>query len=174
MGSLERGLDGIPQVMPADIRNISSGFGYRRDPFNGRAAMHSGLDFRGPMGAPIHAAADGTVSFVGNKSGYGRVVEITHGDGMMTRYAHMSRFESRVGQQVGVQAHAGEGRAQFVGHRRHKRGTAFTQTMGHGQQQRRASDAEADEHEARNGHQDFAADGRAEEVANKVHRKSAG
>ena len=100
MGSLERGLDGIPQVMPADIRNISSGFGYRRDPFNGRAAMHSGLDFRGPMGAPIHAAADGTVSFVGNKSGYGRVVEITHGDGMMTRYAHMSRFESRVGQQV--------------------------------------------------------------------------
>ena len=100
MGSLERGLDGIPQVMPADIRNISSGFGYRRDPFSGRAAMHSGLDFRGPMGAPIHAAADGTVTFVGTKSGYGRVVEITHGDGMMTRYAHMSRFDSRVGQQV--------------------------------------------------------------------------
>lgn len=100
MGSLERGLDGIPQVMPADIRNISSGFGYRRDPFTGRAAMHRGLDFRGPMGAPIHAAADGTVTFVGNKSGYGRVVEITHGDGMMTRYAHMSRFDSRVGQQV--------------------------------------------------------------------------
>ncbi len=104
MGDLERGLDGIPQVMPADIRNISSGFGYRRDPFNGRAAMHSGLDFRGPMGAPIHAAAEGRVSFVGQKSGYGNVVEVTHGDGMMTRYAHMSRFEARVGQQVAAGA----------------------------------------------------------------------
>lgn len=100
MSALERGLDEIPQVMPADIRNISSGFGYRRDPFSGRAAMHRGLDFRGPYGAPILAAADGRVSFVGNKSGYGRVVEITHGNGMMTRYAHMSRWEARVGASV--------------------------------------------------------------------------
>ncbi|MXO88634.1 peptidoglycan DD-metalloendopeptidase family protein [Altererythrobacter aestuarii] len=100
MSSLERGLSEIPQVMPADMRNISSGFGYRRDPFNGRGAMHSGLDFRGPYGAPIHAAADGHVSFVGNKSGYGRVVEISHGNGMMTRYAHMSRWNARVGQDV--------------------------------------------------------------------------
>lgn len=100
MSALERGLDGIPQVMPADMRNISSGFGYRRDPFNGGAAMHRGLDFRGAMGAPIHAAADGRVSFVGQQQGYGNVVEVTHGNGMMTRYAHMSRFASRVGQQV--------------------------------------------------------------------------
>lgn len=100
MSSLERGLDEIPQVMPADMRSISSGFGYRRDPFTGRAAMHSGLDFRAPAGAPIHAAADGRVSFVGTKAGYGRVVEITHGNGMMTRYAHMSRFVARPGQQV--------------------------------------------------------------------------
>lgn len=100
MSALERGLNEIPQVMPADMRNISSGFGYRRDPFNGRAAMHRGLDFKGPRGAPILAAADGRVSFVGNKSGYGRVVEITHGNGMMTRYAHMSGFDTRVGQEV--------------------------------------------------------------------------
>ena len=100
MSALERGLDEIPQVMPADMRNISSGFGYRRDPFTGRAAMHAGLDFRGPIGAPIHAAADGRVSFVGNKAGYGKVVEITHGNGMMTRYAHMSRWDARAGQQV--------------------------------------------------------------------------
>ncbi|MCL6249917.1 M23 family metallopeptidase [Altererythrobacter sp. KTW20L] len=100
MGDLERGLSGIPQVMPADMRNISSGFGIRRDPFTGRAAMHSGLDFRGPMGAPIHSAADGRVTFVGNKAGYGRTVEVTHSDGMMTRYAHMSRFDARVGQEV--------------------------------------------------------------------------
>jgi murein DD-endopeptidase MepM/ murein hydrolase activator NlpD len=52
------------------------------------------------MGAPIHAAAGGRVSFVGLKSGYGNVVEVTHGNGMMTRYAHMSRFAARVGQEV--------------------------------------------------------------------------
>ncbi len=100
MSALERGLDGIPQVMPADINSISSGFGYRRDPFTGGGAMHSGLDFRGPHGAPIHAAAAGRVSFSGVKSGYGNVVEITHGSGMVTRYAHMSRFNTRVGAEV--------------------------------------------------------------------------
>ena len=100
MASLERGLQEIPQVMPADINSISSGFGYRRDPFNGHAAMHAGLDFRAPYGAPIRAAADGTVSFVGQKSGYGNVVEVSHGNGMITRYAHMSRFGSRMGQDV--------------------------------------------------------------------------
>lgn len=100
MSSLERGLLEIPQVMPADIKSISSGFGYRRDPFNGHAAMHSGLDFRAPYGAPIHAAADGTVSFVGQRSGYGNVVEVSHGNGMITRYAHMSRFGARTGQDV--------------------------------------------------------------------------
>ena len=100
MSALERGLDGIPQVMPADINAISSGFGYRSDPFNGSAAMHSGLDFRRPTGAPIHAAAAGRVSFAGVKSGYGNVVEISHGSGMITRYAHMSRFNATVGQEV--------------------------------------------------------------------------
>ncbi len=100
MSALERGLDQIPQYMPADIGSISSGFGYRRDPFTGRAAMHSGLDFRGPTGSPIVAAAAGTVSFVGRKSGYGNVVEIDHGAGMITRYAHMSRFNTRAGETV--------------------------------------------------------------------------
>ncbi|QZH76140.1 MAG: M23 family metallopeptidase [Erythrobacter sp.] len=100
MSALERGLESIPQVMPADMNSMSSGFGYRRDPFNGSAAMHSGLDFSAPHGSPIHAAADGRVSFVGVKSGYGNVVEISHGSGMITRYAHMSRFTTRVGAQV--------------------------------------------------------------------------
>ena len=100
MSALERGLSEIPQVMPADMRGISSGFGYRRDPFSGRAAMHAGLDFRAPIGSPIHAAADGRVSFVGTQSGYGNTVEISHGNGMITRYAHMSRFAARVGQEV--------------------------------------------------------------------------
>jgi len=100
MDALERGLDGIPQVTPASAASISSGFGYRRDPFNGGGAMHSGLDFKGPRGAPIHATAKGAVSFVGWKSGYGKTVEIKHGNGMMTRYAHMSKFNARVGQEV--------------------------------------------------------------------------
>ncbi len=100
MSALERGLDGVPQVVPASLASISSGFGYRRDPFNGSGAMHSGLDFRGPTGAPILAAAKGKVSFVGRKSGYGNVVEIDHGNGMLTRYAHMSAFETKVGKTV--------------------------------------------------------------------------
>ena len=100
MDALERGLDGIPQFDPANAKYISSGFGYRRDPFTGAAAMHKGLDFRGPTGAPIFAAANGRISFVGQKSGYGNVVEILHGNGLMTRYAHMSKFSARVGQQV--------------------------------------------------------------------------
>lgn len=100
MAALERGLDGIPQVRPAAIAEISSSFGYRRDPFTRGAAMHSGIDFKGPIGAPIFAAADGVVSFVGRKSGYGNVVEISHGNGLMTRYAHLSRFDTRVGQRV--------------------------------------------------------------------------
>ncbi|WP_245638486.1 M23 family metallopeptidase [Croceicoccus bisphenolivorans] len=100
MSALERGLQGIPNVLPASIDMISSGFGYRRDPFNGHGAMHAGLDFRGPIGTPIHAAAKGKVSFVGWKGGYGRCVEIRHGNGLMTRYAHMSKFEAKVGDPV--------------------------------------------------------------------------
>lgn len=100
MDALERGLAGIPQVMPASLEFISSGFGYRADPFTGGAAMHAGLDFRGPLGAPIYAAAKGTVSYVGGKQGYGNTVEIDHGNGLMTRYAHMSGFRAQVGQVV--------------------------------------------------------------------------
>ena len=102
MAALEQGLDGIPQVSPASRvqTQLSSGFGYRRDPFTGRAAMHSGLDFKGPTGAPIFAAAEGRISFVGRKQGYGNVVEIDHGNGVMTRYAHLSRFATKVGTRV--------------------------------------------------------------------------
>jgi murein DD-endopeptidase MepM/ murein hydrolase activator NlpD len=100
MEALEYSLEGIPQFLPAAAWSISSGFGYRRDPFNGRAAMHAGLDFKAGFGAPIYAAAKGTVSFVGRKSGYGNVVEVSHGNGLMTRYAHMSAFRAKVGQEV--------------------------------------------------------------------------
>lgn len=100
MAVLERALEGIPQVVPASAESITSGFGYRRDPFNGRGAMHAGLDFKGAIGSPIYAAAMGTVSFVGWRQGYGNTVEITHGNGLMTRYAHLSRFNVAPGQAV--------------------------------------------------------------------------
>lgn len=100
MEALERGLQGIPQVLPASLEFISSGFGYRNDPFTGVGAFHAGLDFRGPVGAPIFAAAKGTVSFAGVRQGYGNCVEISHGNGLLTRYAHMSAFRAHVGEQV--------------------------------------------------------------------------
>lgn len=108
MASLERGLRRIPSTLPASLEYISSGFGYRSDPFNGGAAFHAGLDFRGPTGAPIYAAAAGTISFVGVKQGYGRCVEISHGNGLMTRYAHMSRTAAQVGQKIGAGAEIGK------------------------------------------------------------------
>src|SRR3546814_7025223 len=59
--------------------------------------MHAGLDFPGPLGTSILAAAPGRVTFVGRRSGYGNVVEVDHGQGIMTRYAHLSGFNTPVG-----------------------------------------------------------------------------
>jgi len=100
MDALQRWLQGIPQVIPAAAQYISSGFGYRSDPFDGDAAFHAGLDFKAPFGAPVFAAAWGRVAFVGQRNGYGNVVEIDHGNGLLTRYAHMSAFRTQVGQPV--------------------------------------------------------------------------
>jgi murein DD-endopeptidase MepM/ murein hydrolase activator NlpD len=100
MDALVSGLASVPQVQPAHVAYVSSSYGYRADPFNGGAAFHAGLDFPGPMGSPIYAAANGTVTFVGQKQGYGNCIEISHGNGLMTRYAHLSGFGARVGQKV--------------------------------------------------------------------------
>ena len=100
MDALQRGLQGIPQVIPAASKHISSGFGYRTDPINGGPAFHAGLDFKGPTGAPIYAAARGKIVFAGRHAGYGNSVEIDHGNGLRTRYAHMSAFRARVGESV--------------------------------------------------------------------------
>ncbi|MEP6868258.1 MAG: M23 family metallopeptidase [Novosphingobium sp.] len=100
MDALVSGLQGIPNVLPASLDYISSGFGYRADPFTGVGAFHAGLDFKGPIGAPIYAAARGRVSFVGQRSGYGNCVEVDHGNGLVTRYAHMSAFHTVAGKEV--------------------------------------------------------------------------
>ncbi|KTE03734.1 peptidase M23 [Sphingopyxis sp. H038] len=100
MEVLERTLVALPSGKPANVLMLSSSYGYRSDPFTGAGAMHSGLDFPGPMGSPILAAAPGRVVYVGQKSGYGNVVEVDHGQGILTRYAHLSGFTSTVGAQV--------------------------------------------------------------------------
>jgi murein DD-endopeptidase MepM/ murein hydrolase activator NlpD len=105
MSAMEQALASMPTTMPAAQMLMSSGFGYRHDPFTGAGAMHSGLDFKGPLGTPILAAAAGHVTFAGRQSGYGNCIEITHSNGLITRYAHLSGFTVSLGQQVnrGVQ-----------------------------------------------------------------------
>ncbi|NDF44227.1 MAG: M23 family metallopeptidase [Betaproteobacteria bacterium] len=88
---------GIP--MGKDFR-ITSGFGIRNDPFTGQLAMHEGLDFVGPVGAPVSATAAGTVTRSAFDPSYGNVVEISHIEGFTTRYAHLSTRAVQVGQKV--------------------------------------------------------------------------
>lgn len=107
MDALASGLASLPQVQPAQVAYVSSSFGYRADPFNGTAAFHAGLDFPGPMGSAIYAAANGTVTYVGQRQGYGNCIEITHGNGLLTRYAHLSGFGARIGQKVDAGARIG-------------------------------------------------------------------
>ncbi len=100
MDTLERLLASIPTSKPAAITAMTSNFGYRHDPFTGQGAMHNGIDFRGPGGTPILAASDGKITFAGRKGGYGNCIEVTHGGGIVTRYAHMRRLAAKIGQQV--------------------------------------------------------------------------
>ncbi len=72
--------------------NTTSNFGTRTDPFLKRAAFHSGMDFSATSGSPVLAAANGTVVFAGSNGGYGNMIEIDHGNGLKTRYAHLSRI----------------------------------------------------------------------------------
>ncbi|MGE6106903.1 M23 family metallopeptidase [Aeromonas sobria] len=76
---------------------ISSGFGGRVDPFNGRAKMHKGVDFRGKPGTPILATGKGIVSWAGRHPEFGNMVEVNHGNGLVTRYAHNAKLLVEVG-----------------------------------------------------------------------------
>lgn len=90
-----------PTGMPVD-GYISSYFGGRPDPFSGLNARHTGIDISAPTGTPVHAVAEGMVTFSGVRNGYGDVVEIDHGNGYMTRYAHNSALLVHPGQRVHV------------------------------------------------------------------------
>jgi murein DD-endopeptidase MepM/ murein hydrolase activator NlpD len=100
---LTRTLSAVPVRKPImGETDLSSGFGVRSDPFLGRPAMHTGLDFRSSTGDPVRATANGTVETAGWNGGYGKMVEIDHGNGFSTRYGHMSEIEVKVGQQVKI------------------------------------------------------------------------
>jgi murein DD-endopeptidase MepM/ murein hydrolase activator NlpD len=81
----------VPGGRPVTSGWISSYFGHRADPFTGRRAFHRGLDFAGPSGAEVVAVASGVVTYSKERFGYGKVVEINHGNGYVTRYAHNQR-----------------------------------------------------------------------------------
>ncbi len=82
--------------------DMSSPFGMRMDPFLGRPALHSGLDIRGDTGEPVQATANGRVTTAGREGGYGNLVEIDHGNGLTTRYAHLHTIGVKTGQQVRI------------------------------------------------------------------------
>jgi murein DD-endopeptidase MepM/ murein hydrolase activator NlpD len=86
----------IPSTKPVD-GYVGSGFGFRSDPFTGRPALHTGLDFPAQVGTMIHAAAGGVVVSADPHSQYGNLLEIDHGNGLITRYAHTSKFLVRLG-----------------------------------------------------------------------------
>jgi murein DD-endopeptidase MepM/ murein hydrolase activator NlpD len=87
---------------------FTSGFGVRSDPFLGRPAMHTGLDFRAATGDPVRATANGKVVASGWQGGYGRMIEIDHGNGLSTRYGHLSASNVKVGDIVKIGQVIGE------------------------------------------------------------------
>jgi murein DD-endopeptidase MepM/ murein hydrolase activator NlpD len=89
----------VPNSKPVD-GPVSSGFGFRSDPFTGRTALHTGLDFPADSGTSIKAAAGGLVKTAERHAAYGNMIEIDHGNGLVTRYAHASRLLARVGDLV--------------------------------------------------------------------------
>jgi len=82
--------------------DMSSPFGMRMDPFLGRPAVHTGIDLRGENGEPVRATATGRVTIAGREGGYGNMVEINHGNGLATRYGHLSEISVRLGQVVRI------------------------------------------------------------------------
>lgn len=86
----------VPNSRPVD-GPVGSGFGFRADPFSGRAALHTGLDFPTEVGTPVHAAAGGVVLLTEYHPEYGNVVELDHGNGLVTRYAHNSKVLVKAG-----------------------------------------------------------------------------
>ena len=100
---LTRTLSSVPVRKPVSGEiDMSSGFGMRMDPFLKSPAMHTGLDMRGDPGDPVRVTANGTVSSAGPNGGYGKMIEVDHGNGLSTRYAHLSAIDVSVGQSMKI------------------------------------------------------------------------
>jgi murein DD-endopeptidase MepM/ murein hydrolase activator NlpD len=100
---LNRTLAQVPYRKPVIGEvEFTSGFGVRSDPFLGRPAMHTGLDFRAATGDPVRATANGKVASAGWAGGYGRMVEVDHGNGLSTRYGHLSEIGVKVGDAIKI------------------------------------------------------------------------
>jgi murein DD-endopeptidase MepM/ murein hydrolase activator NlpD len=107
VATLKRSAAALPLGMPLGMRKVSSGFGYRRDPFDGRRALHAGLDFVAASGTTVRATAPGVVASAGWSGGYGRMVEIRHANGVSTRYGHLSAISVKRGEHVAAGAAIG-------------------------------------------------------------------
>lgn len=113
MDNVARATVSIPSRKPVDNLILTSSFGVRSDPFNGHRRAHKGIDIPGPVGSPIYATADGVVSRSERASGYGNLVIINHGNGIETRYGHMSKLivgsneRVRRGQIIGLMGSTG-------------------------------------------------------------------
>lgn len=90
----------LPSGMPIAGSYITSSFGLRADPFGRGGQFHKGIDYKANYGDPVLAVADGVVTFSGNRNGYGHTIEVDHGNGYVTRYAHNSRLSRQVGDLV--------------------------------------------------------------------------
>jgi murein DD-endopeptidase MepM/ murein hydrolase activator NlpD len=106
--ALRRLTKSLPLSMPMASYRLTSPFGMRRDPFNGRPAFHPGVDLAAPYGTPVYATAPGTVVYAGWESGYGKLVEIDDGNGISTRYGHLHRFTVVVGERVAAGTQIGD------------------------------------------------------------------
>jgi murein DD-endopeptidase MepM/ murein hydrolase activator NlpD len=105
---LQKILKALPLAAPLAHYTLESGFGGRTDPLNHRQAFHPGLDLVAPYRSAVYSTAPGTVIFTGVKDNYGKVVEIDHGHGIVTRYAHLHRFVVARGQKVPAHFQVGE------------------------------------------------------------------
>ncbi len=108
LGQVKVAVKRLPLEQPIENASRTSNFGSRTDPFLGSVAFHAGIDFRSPSGTNVEATAPGRVVTAGWTGGYGNMVEIDHGRGLTTRYAHLSRIEVEVGQTVAKGAVIGE------------------------------------------------------------------
>lgn len=99
---VNRSLNQAAEIAGRPIRHgwLSSRYGYRNDPFNGRKTFHKGVDFAGRMGGDVISVGGGVVTWAGNRAGYGKLVEINHGNGYVTRYGHGKKIIVNVGDRV--------------------------------------------------------------------------